>query len=62
MQYAPSYHTPSIEGCALNNYEVFQHKLGPLVPRRALKNLLSLSARDGHQRGNRELAALAKCR
>ena len=53
---------PSAEACALNNREVVQRNLGPLVTRRALNNLMNLSARYGHWRGSIECGvASAEC-
>ena len=40
---------PSTVGRALNKDRIIQHILGPLVPRRVLKNYRSLSARDGQR-------------
>ena len=45
---------PSEAGEVVNNSEVIQRKLGPLVTRCALKNLSKLSARYGQQRGKSE--------
>ena len=46
-----NWNIPSVAGRALNKSRVIQRTLGPLGTGRALKNLLSLSARDGHVRG-----------
>ena len=43
-----SFRVPSAEGRALNNSGFFQHNLGPLVPRCALKKYQTFSARNGH--------------
>ena len=50
-QRASCWNIPSAEGRALNIHLFIQRNLGPLQPGRALKNLLSYSARHGQGRG-----------
>ena len=51
---------PSAVGRALKNDRVFQHSLGPLVPRPVLKNLMSLSPRDSQMWGRRKARPAAR--